>query len=413
EVAVTRVRLATRLAILLVALATADGARAAQVRVFAVGQKQRLEDALTIERFRAKMFALVDAARRSPGLVQDGVDDVASHVRPRDPAAPARAVATSAEAFLTLLGSYGDVVAYYDETFPALASQPLRGLVIALTDVLYRAVYETFRDIAREYGVYVSVSLNAAPARRVDASEDAELVERLRDPDEPGRDYAYVSTSDLPHNLVWLFDPSGEVLVPLPGGALARSPSTTGGEIQASAWKSYLTPIEQALDKPGGGLSLAAGPVRDLDVLDTPVGAIGVVISKDAWMPDVNERFDAKGANFTLQSEAFSEWAYADVPWQPDVFRESGFANLQTHAGFLFDVAPSMTGNLFDVTFDGQSAILEKRRDKRARAPGEPGGWIGQLPSTGFVAVAPWIVADPTEAGGRSRGSLARRRRAL
>ncbi|HZR80778.1 MAG TPA: hypothetical protein VFD92_06755 [Candidatus Binatia bacterium] len=433
----TRVRLATRLAILLVALATADGARAAQVRVFAVGQKQRLEDALTIERFRAKMFALVDAARRSPGLVQDGVDDVASHVRPRDPAAPAlavvhfpedtglvaglvgtrgapaRAVATSAEAFLTLLGSYGDVVAYYDETFPALASQPLRGLVIALTDVLYRAVYETFRDIAREYGVYVSVSLNAAPARRVDASEDAELVERLRDPDEPGRDYAYVATSDLPHNLVWLFDPSGEVLVPLPGGALARSPSTTGGEIQASAWKSYLTPIEQALDKPGGGLSLAAGPVRDLDVLDTPVGAIGVVISKDAWMPDVNERFDAKGANFTLQSEAFSEWAYADVPWQPDVFRESGFANLQTHAGFLFDVAPSMTGNLFDVTFDGQSAILEKRRDKRARAPGEPGGWIGQLPSTGFVAVAPWIVADPTEAGGRSRGSLARRRRAL
>jgi len=410
---------------------------AAPVRVFAVGHKLRLADATSQATFREKMFALADAGLRSEGVVQPGTDDVASHVRPRDPAAPAlavvhfpedtgliagligsrgataRATTSTTGAFATLLGSYADTIAYYDAKFPDLQAAPIRGLVVALTDVLYRAVYETFRDLAVNYGVYVSVAFNAAPARKVLASEDSALVERLRDPDEPDRQYAYEATSDLPHNVVLLFDPAGELLVPDGNGGLLHAPDETGGELRPSAAKAYLTPIEQTLDKPGGGLSLASAPVRDLEVLDTPVGAIGVVISKDAWMPDVNERFDAKGANLTLQSEAFSEWAYSDVPWQPDIFKESGFAHVQKHAGFLFNVAPSMTGNLLDVTFDGQSALIVKRRDKSPPGPRTPqNGWIGQLADRGFVAIAPWIVADP-DAPAIPGESLAERRHML
>jgi len=418
-------------------------ASAERVRVFLVGNKQRVADAETVASFRDKMFALVDAQRRRPGLVRDGVDVVASHLSARDPDAPrlavvhfpesvglvagpstsspvrrprrrsvdlvarligsrgteARSAASATGAFAGLLGPYAGPIAHYTGIFPELAAHPIRGLVVALTDVLYRAVYETFRDIAREYGVWVSVSFDGASARRVDAAADPELIALLRDPDEPGRDYAYVATSPLPRNFVFLFDPDGQLVVPDGNGGTLRAPAETSGELPGSSAKAYLTPIEQTLDEPGGGLSLASASVRALDVLDTPVGAIGVVISKDAWMPDVNERFDLKGASLLLQSEAFSSWAYDVSEWAPDVFKEGGHGNLQARGGFLYNVAPSLTGNLFDVTFDGQSAILVKNvetRRRRARGP----------PTT------PSSASSPTAASCASRrGSYPTRRR--
>lgn len=429
-----RRRAACLLALASFLIGAAPPAAAERVRVFLVGNKQRIADAESVASFRAKMFALVDASRRGPGLVQDGVDDVASHLAPRDPAAPELAVvhfpesvglvagligsrgagarqSTSATgAFAGLLGPYAEPIAHYTAGYPELAAQPIRGLVVALTDVLYRAVYETFRDIALEYGIYVSVSFDGAPARRVDASTEPDLVALLRDPDEPERDYAYVATSGLPRNFVFLFAPDGQLLVPDGDGGLLRAPAETAGELPGSSAKVYLTPIEQTLDKPGGGLSLASASVRDLEVLDTPVGAIGVVISKDAWMPDVNERFDLKGASLLLQSEAFSSWAYDVDEWAPDVFKEGGYGNLQARGGFLYNLAPSLTGNLFDVTFDGQSAILVKRRDKSPAGACTPdNGFIGQLADRGFLRVAPWIVPDPQPAGA-PRLSLAERR---
>ncbi|MBM4244536.1 MAG: hypothetical protein FJ148_12070 [Deltaproteobacteria bacterium] len=415
-------------------LCPAGRAAAEPVRVFVVGNKQRVQDAISVATFRAKMFALVDASQRGPGLVQEGVDDVARHLAPHDPSAPALAVvhfpesvglvagligtrgaaareATSATgAFAGLLSPYADPIAYYGGVWPELGAHPIRGLVVALTDVLYRAVYESFRDIAVAQRVWGSASFDAAPARRVDVTEDPALVERLRDPDEPGRTYAYVATSPLPRNFVFLFDPQGNLLVPDGDGGLLRAPAETGGELPGSAAKVYLTPIEQTLDKPGGGLSLASASVRDLDVLDTPVGAIGVVISRDAWMPDVNERFDLKGATLLLQSEAFSSWADDLTEWAPDVSKSGGYANLQNRGGFLYNVAPSLTGNLFDVTFDGQSAILVKRRSKApagARTPDN--GPLGQLADRGFVRLAPWVVPDPPPPGSPTR-TLAERR---
>src|SRR5439155_608873 len=80
------------------------------------------------------------------------------------------------------------------------------------------------------------------------------------------------------------------------GGTL-ESPSATGGVIRGSTNKAYLTPIEEPSPGNQAGLSLAFGPVRDMEVLDTPAGRLAIVISKDAWMVDVNDRFLAKGAN--------------------------------------------------------------------------------------------------------------------
>jgi hypothetical protein len=415
-------------------------ASAHPVRVFVVGHKHLLDDALSVERFRAKMFALVDAAKRTgEERVQPDLDDVASHLAPRDPSAPALAVVhfpegtglvaaltgsrgvaaragdTAFGAFASLLGTYAEQNAYYEGRFPGLAGAPIRALQLSLTDVLYRSVYETFRDLARRYGVYVSVNLDAAPARRIEESADPARVELLRDPDAADAPYAYEATSELPQNVVWLFDPDGEILVPDGRGGLLRSPSQTDGVILPSAAKVYLTPIEQTLDKPGGGLSLASASAQDLDVLPTPVGAIGVVISKDAWMVDVNERLEAKGANFLLQSEAFDVWGFTADPWAPDGFLQGGWFQLQERGGFLFNATPSLVGNLFDITFDGQSALLEKARDKhRVANPGGAAGFIGQPRRKGFLRVSPWVTSDPPPGSVLPAGdSLPFRREAL
>jgi len=397
-------------------IALAAPAAAAPVRMFAVGHKVRIDDAVTYQSFHDKMAALMDAA--FPGratLVQAGVDDVASHLFPVDPGAPANALvvfpedvglaaaligsrgagargqSTSTAAILGLIGPYNAQYNYYSTKYPG---QPfVRTLVLAVTDTLYRGFYETFRELAMTHAVYLAASFDGAPARRVE--EPDPLVALLRDPDEPSRTYAYEAMSPFPYNTTLVFAPDGEVLVPDGNGGTLESPSATGGVIRGSTNKAYLTPIEEPPPGNDTGLSLAFGPVRDLEVLDTPVGRLAIVISKDAWMIDVNDRFLAKGANVVLQPEAFSEWAYADTPWQPDIFKEGGFANLQKNVPWVANVDASMTGNFFDVTFDGQSAVLG-RKQKVSPGPLGPGNaWVGQNPDTGFRVVGPWIEPDP------------------
>jgi predicted amidohydrolase len=390
----------------------APPAPAKTVRVFAVGEKVRVDDAVTVQAFHDKMFALMDATfpNRST-FVQAGVDDVASHVKPADPAAPdlvlvtfpedvglvaamtgskgagARAASVSTGAFLLLLQQYANQMQYYRQQFAGIAQ--LRQLLLALTDINYRVVYETYRDIAMTYGVYVSAGVNVAAARRVESADDPFTVARLRDPDEPGRSYAYVAVEPTVYNTTMIFRPDGEVLVPDGMGGVVPAPSGTGGVYSGSVNKSYLTPIEI------GTLTLAHSPVHDLDVLDTPLGRLGVVISKDAWMVDANERYDAKRANLLIQSEAFSAWAFSSSDDGPDVLKEGGFGAVQRNPNILYNVLPAMTGNLTDITFDGQSAVIGKRTTADPGPLSPDNAWVGQNPDSGFLAVAPWVIDDP------------------
>ena len=74
------------LIVLAALLVPAPAAQADEVRMFAVGNKHRIQDAVTHADYRNKMAALMDAGfpNRS-AYVQAGVDDVASHLRPADP----------------------------------------------------------------------------------------------------------------------------------------------------------------------------------------------------------------------------------------------------------------------------------------------------------------------------------------
>ncbi len=395
----------------------ASPAPAKTVRVFAVGNKIEVRYADTYQNFHDKMFALFDGQHPRRGeLVQNGVDDVASHLQPADPSAPELALVSfpedvglvaglvgtrgaaarratihsggSAAAFGSLILKYNPQIQYYLKQFPGQA--PVRYLLLAETDTFYRGAYETFRDLARTYRVHVTATFNVAAARRIEAAEQPDLVALLRDPDEAKtRDYAYVALSPQVFNTTFIFDPSGDVLIAAPDGTVMHSPDETGGVLRGSLNKAYLTEVEEDT------LPLAFGRVQDLDVVDTPVGRLASVISKDAWMIDVNDRYDAKGANLVLQPEAFSEWAYVAAPWQPDGYKAGGFAQVQRNPSFLYNVAPCMTGNLIDVTFDGQSSVIGKRRKGGAPSFTTQSVWIGQNPDAGFLSIAPWIVDDP------------------
>ncbi|HVM97627.1 MAG TPA: hypothetical protein VMT89_14630, partial [Candidatus Acidoferrales bacterium] len=384
------------------------------VRVFAVGNKIELRYADTYQNFHDKMFALVDAGQaRRAELVQAGVDDVVSHLRASDPAAPGLALVNfpedvglvagligtrgaaarranivnggSVAAFGSLIQKYDPQIRYYQQLWPGLPV--VRYLLLAETDTFYRACYESFRELAQTYGVYITATFNVASARRVQMTDAPALVGLLRDPDEAEtRDYAYVATDQAVYNSTFLFDPNGDILVGSDDGSVLHSPRDTNGEIRPSWKKAYLTEPEQDT------LPLAYGAVRDLDVLATPLGRLASVISKDAWMIDVNDRLDAKGAELIIQPEAFSEWAYVALPWQPDGFKAGGFAQVQRNPSYQFNVTPSLTGNLFEVTFDGQSAVIGKRQKGGAS---DAQHFIGQNDDSGFLRVGPWIEPDP------------------
>src|SRR5262249_9408030 len=51
--------------------------------------------------------------------------------------------------------------------------------------------------------------------------------------------------------------------------------------------------------------------------------------------------------------------------------------------------------NLFEITFDGQSAIVGKRLKGASLPLGADTAWIGQNPDSGFLQISPWIVDDP------------------
>ncbi|MBI3784052.1 MAG: hypothetical protein HY270_11695 [Deltaproteobacteria bacterium] len=402
------------IALLLILVGASTGAAAgtsdaSTVRVFAIGNKLEIRYADTYLNFHDKICALADAGHpRRAELVQAGVDDVASHLPGADRNAPSLSVVNfpedvgliagligtrgaaarranlinggSVAAFGSLIQKYDPQIRYYSARWPGLPV--VRYLLLAETDTLYRACYETFRELAQTYGVYVTATFNVASARRVQLADDPDLVRLLRDPDEVAvRDYAYVADAPEVYNSTFLFDPSGNVLVDVGSGSVGRSPADTDGEIRGSWRKAYLTEPEQDT------LPLAYGAVRDLEVLDTPIGKITSVISKDAWMIDVNDRLDAKGAQLVIQPEAFSEWAFTASPWQPDGFKAGGFAQVQRNPSFQFNVTPSLTGNLFEITFDGQSAIL----GKRSKSATTGGAFIGQVTDPGFLRVGPWI----------------------
>jgi predicted amidohydrolase len=274
--------------------------------------------------------------------------------------AAGRAETQTLPAFLSLAQSYVEPIRYYAQRFPDLSIG--ERVVLGVTDTLVRA-FQTFPAIAAQYGVYVAVSSDFAPA---EPSGDPTDIEVLADPDLGAVSSVYVATEGAAYNWGIYFDPDGREITRIP--------------------KSYLVPAEEDL------LSLSHGPLTQMRPVELPFARSGMVISKDAWMPGLLHRLDALGANLMLQPEAFSGWAVEEYEgdWLPDLVRQSAWGHTQRHGSFRHTVTPCIKGNLLDLVFDCQSHVTS------ASQPDDPlDAFIGQNPYHGLLAVEPWVIEDP------------------
>jgi predicted amidohydrolase len=353
----------------------ADGraaARDGRVRVHAVAWRHDVERVDSYDTFRAAVFDHARAdivpqlATDRPNLVTYPEDQglMAYFIGARGVAArELLAGGAGAPAVASLAGPYAPQVAYYAAKYPGIDS-PGQLLLLALTDTSVRAIVEVFADLAIELGVYVTVSTNVADFERVTGPAAA----LLGDP-EAATDYAYEATSAEVRNVNFFLSPEGELV-----------------DVHK---KAYLVPLERTRDV---GLGMTGIEVDELRTVDLPFARVGTVISKDAWMPDVNERFDQLGATLLVQPEAFSTWAVPDGDlWPPDKFQRSGWLMTQRHPALRANVTPMLTGNFGDVTFDGQPLVA-------VESPGglPDGCLMGQEPEPGWAAVGRWsTLADP------------------
>jgi predicted amidohydrolase len=348
-----------------------------EVRVFAVQQKIDPKRLTSYETFRASIVDLVDACVK-PALAKDRPNLV---VFPEDASLPAYFIGSRAEdarqktaiaqAFLDLLTKYVREQGYYEKAFPELGFGEKVGLTT--TDTVWRAFYETMRDVAVQTGAWVVASANVP--RVIDKSDNPADVSALADPDLKDPAYVYVAKDRRIYNTAFVFDPKGNVVF------RARKP--------------YLVESEEK------DLQFTFGELADVTPFDTGFAKLAILTSKDAWMPDVVDRLAILGADVFVQPEAFSGWGIEEHPgdWLPDVVQQSGWAAVQKHGAYRYGVIPHLTGNLFDLVFDGQSAILSDAVSGSTRP-----AYVGQPRQAGFLAVAPWVAEGEDRASLRAVG---------
>ena len=312
--------------------------------------------------------------------------------------------ASTLEALTSLAISYGEVLGHYAGRFPDVRSAG-RLLHLACTDVMVRTVVDGFASVAADRGLWLTVgaALPDWELRRADELDDDVAATLLGA--EPAHDDVYVATGSQVRNRNLVFSPDGELV--------------------AVHDKAYLVPLEADAEQ---GLGLSAAGLDEIAVAELPLGRLGTVISKDAWMPDVNERLGQLGAQLVVQPEAFDRWGLVDrgevtdggaatggggaAPgddevadadgvadlWPPDKFQRGGWWMVQRHPSFRVNVAPMLLGHLADLSFDGQALIA-------VPAPaGEPElGLLGQPYDAGWAAVGPW---GGLEEGGLDEGGL-------
>lgn len=350
---------------------------AKRLRVFAVGHKLQVSEGATYASY-AGAFRRTVETEVLPNLATDrpnvlvfpeSVAFTAAFVGARGEVA--RSKDSAFLAYVALQGAMPDAFDHYRRVAPEGGIG--RWVLLAASDPTWRAFDQTFSAIAREHGVYVVASVDVGDVQRI---TEPHLAGTLGDPERTTDDVVEVPDGKL-YNQAVMYGPSGDQL----------------GRMR----KVYLTDPEHG--ELGMSGHLPEGVVLGIEELAN----VAAMISRDAWMPDLQERAAAGGAEVFLQHEAFSTWTVPDpgAPWPADNLKRSGWAAAQKHPEVRMTAAPMLAGNFFDLGFDGQTFIATPGVPSMARlAP------LAQEPDTGWAAIAPWVVPDPD-------GSIESRRAAL
>jgi predicted amidohydrolase len=280
--------------------------------------------------------------------------------------------ASVTDALMALAVAYGEQLGVYAARFPQVTS-PGQLLHLAVTDTVVRATVEVIGALAAERGLWISVGTALADHDRV----TGQLAAELRAPD-VGGEHAYLAVDPRVRNRNLILAPDGSVA--------------------AVQDKAYLVPLE----RDPAGLGLTAIGLDAVTVADLPIGRVASVISKDAWMPDVNDRLDQLGAQVLIQPEAYDRWADVtpvdgpdasplSVLWPPDNVQRGGWWMVQRHRAPRANVTPMLTGHLAELTFDGQPMVAVPAPD------GDPTlGLLGQPRDRGWAAIGRWAdLAEP------------------
>ena len=319
-----------------------------------------------------------------------------------------------------LTAAYAPQIAAYAARFGPV--DPRKAGLLAATDTFVRAFNTTFSEVAKELGIYVLACNSQANDYR--ESHVASEVALFGDPSEPGT--AYVATTPRVTNTAYVWGPndihpdapegmrnllSRTEKVPLTdteSTLLALDPGPSTG----AAGLANAQPVTIAGWRLGVGISLPAF-VYGYPFGRRPAGFAPCADTSTTWMACL----DHLGADVLLQPDANpGRWTgpASQDPWQPLEWMSSAWrAVADPTVHFRYAVNPMMVGNLADLPFDGQSAILQRGAhqppasyigDGSLQPEDNPADavYAGNKPQ--FLALTPWVVPDADRTSLRAEG---------
>lgn len=341
----------------------------------------------------------------------------------RAPAGDAEPVG-AAVALGELNAAYAPQVAAYQALLGPI--DPRKEVLVAATDTFVRAFDLTFSDLAKQFGVYIVASNNQASYRE---THDPLQVRTFGDPAVAGLRTAYVATSSKVYNTTFLWGPH-DVHPHAPDGA--RNLLFRNDKVPLTSLESTILGLDPGPSTGPAARRNAAGYVvaghRLGFATSLPAFSYGYPFGKRpshfrpcanlavSYMPCMS----ALGVDTVIQAEANpGRWAGdgGANDWQPlDWMGSAWRAVADPTVRFRFAVNPMMVGNLLDLDFDGQSAILGRghhgvARDyvgnaRLDRADGDPttaSVYVGAKPQ--FLALAPWVIPGGSRAELRAEGA--------
>jgi hypothetical protein len=218
---------------------------------------------------------------------------------------------------------------------------------------------------------------------QIELSADPTEIFLLNDPDLP-LGPVYVARDPNVYNTAFVFSPQGEII--------------------AAARKPYITPIEESL------LRFSYGPLRDLGPIDLGFARIGVITSKDAWMPDVLDASPSWARRRWCSPKPSAAGEFSTIPphqedWLPDNFLQSaGLPSRSTvrSAGTSSPISPA-TSSICPSMVSRPSSPTRYRGDRLGLCRAEPDG---RLPCRRAPGSSRPGIADPSLSLQERRGLL-------